>query len=107
MQSPDNGAVRKVAFVCSLTTAGNKLVNNKIYPQIADDFRNTFAKLKTQKADLLLIGHPDLANLEGKSIAKKNGKTDAFVDSTELQKFVKTFEDKFEKELMPQQNLKP
>ena len=107
MQSPDNGAVRKVAFVCSLTTAGNKLVNNKIYPQIADDFRNTFAKLKTQKADLLLIGHPDLANLEGKSIAKKNGKTDAFVDSTELQKFIKTFEDKFEKELVRQQNLKP
>jgi metallo-beta-lactamase class B len=102
MESPDKGSTRKVAFICSLTTAGNKLVNNKIYPQIADDFRNTFARLKTKNADLLLIGHPDLANLEEKNIAKKNGKADAFVDSNGLQKFVKTFEDKFEAELEKQ-----
>lgn len=107
MESPDKGKVRKVAFVCSLTTAGNKLVNNKIYPKIADDFRSTFGKLKTIQADVLLIGHPDLASLEEKSIAKKNGKADAFVDSDELQKFVKKFEIKFEEELARQQSPKP
>lgn len=107
MESPDKGYVRKVAFVCSLTTAGNKLINNKMYPKIADDFRSTFAKLKTINADVLLIGHPDLAGLEEKSISKRNGKADAFVDSTQLQKFVKTFEGKFEEELARQQNPKP
>lgn len=96
MDSPDNGAVRKVAFVCSLTTAGNKLIANKIYPQIVEDFRTTFAKLKTKNADVLLIGHPVFANLEEKYLAKKSGKLDAFVDSNEFQKFVIKFEKQFE-----------
>ncbi len=102
MESPDKGSTRKVAFIGSLTTAGNKLVNNKIYPQIADDFRNTFVRLKTKNADVLLIGHPDLADLEEKNIAKKNGKADAFVDPTLLPRFVTRFEAAFEDALKTQ-----
>jgi metallo-beta-lactamase class B len=101
-ESQDKGVLRRVIFTCSLTTAGNRLINNKIYPNIADDFRSTFARLKGIKADILLVGHPGFANLEEKFIAKKNGKTDAFVDPDALQKLVVNAEADFAAEFKKQ-----
>ncbi len=106
-ESQDKGVLRRVIFACSLTTAGNRLVNNKIYPNIAGDFRSSFVRLKGIKADILLVGHPGFANLEEKYIAKKNGKTDAFVDPDALQKLVADSEAAFEKELDKQKGAAP
>jgi len=106
-ESQDEGVTRRVIFACSITTADNRLINNKIYPNIVQDFRNSFARLKKINADILLVSHPGVANLEEKSIAKKNGKADAFVDPSALQSLVTNAEEKFEKELVRQQNLKP
>jgi len=39
-----------VLFLCSITVAGNILVGNRAYPEIASDFRATFRKLGTMKA---------------------------------------------------------
>jgi metallo-beta-lactamase class B len=96
-----------VIFACSLTVADNRLINNKVYPTIVDDFRSTFARLKNVEADVLLVGHPGFANLEEKRIAKEQGKADAFVDPKALQKLVATAEEKFEIELKRQQALTP
>jgi len=101
-ESEDKGVKRKVIFACSITTAGNKLINNKIYPNIAEDFRNTFARLKKIQADILLTGHPSMAGLEEKYQAQKNGKKDAFVDPDALQNLVAEFEKKFEVEFKKQ-----
>ena len=101
-ESMDKGVVRRVIFVCSLTTAGNKLINNKRYPGIADDFRNSFARLKEIKADILLVGHPSMANLEEKYQAQLQGKKDAFVDPDGLQKLVAKSEENFAIELNKQ-----
>lgn len=101
-ESQDHGVVRKVIFACSLTTAGNRLINNKRYPGIADDFHNTFARLKEINADILLTGHPSFANLEEKYQAQLQGKKDAFVDAEALPKLVAECETAFEKELEKQ-----
>jgi metallo-beta-lactamase class B len=106
-ESQDKGVARRVIFACSITIADNRLFNNKIYPNIVEDYRNSFARLKTVKADILLVSHPNVANLEEKYSAKKNGKEDAFVDAGALQKLVNTTEEKFEVELKRQQELKP
>lgn len=106
-ESEDKGVKRTVIFACSLTTAGNKLINNKIYPNITNDFRNTFARLKTIQADILLTGHPSMAGLEEKFQAQKNGKKDAFVDPEALQNLVTKAEAKFEADLKQQQESKP
>lgn len=106
-ESQDNGVARRVFFACSITTADSRLVNNKIYPTIVKDFRSSFARLKNITADILLVSHPGIANQEEKYIAKKEGKADAFVDSTALQKLVASSEEKFEKELARQESLAP
>lgn len=98
----DKGVSRRVIFVCSLTTAGNNLINNKKYPTIVDDFRHTFARLKTLNADILLLGHPSFANLEEKYQAQLQGKRDAFVDPEALPKLVADAEAAFEKEFEKQ-----
>ncbi|MET0356021.1 MAG: subclass B3 metallo-beta-lactamase [Cellvibrio sp.] len=106
-ESMDKGVTRKVLFLCSLTVASQRLVNNKIYPNIVTDFRNTFARLKEMKADILLVGHPVFANLEEKRIAKEKGKADAFVGVDDLPKLVASMEERFEKDLKQQQESQP
>ena len=106
-ESEDKGVKRRVIFACSLTVADNRLINNKVYPTIVDDFRSTFARLKNVKADILLVGHPGFANLEEKRIAKEKGKADAFVDPQLLQTFVVKAEAAFEEELKKQQAQQP
>lgn len=105
LQENDKGVVRNVFFAGSLTVADGRLINNKTYPGMVTDFRKTFARLKKVQADILLTGHPVMANLEEKYQAQKNGKKDAFVDTDALPKLVKKSEQKFEEELARQKNL--
>lgn len=99
VQSTSNGVERTVIFVSSLTVVGNKLIGNKLYPAIAEDFQSTFARLKSLKADILLVGHPSVANLEEKYQAQLQGKKDAFVSLEDFPKLVADSEIAFEKEL--------
>src|SRR4029078_13281346 len=41
----EGGGPRQVLFLCSLTVAGNILIGNHAYPEIAADYRKTFDKL--------------------------------------------------------------
>jgi metallo-beta-lactamase class B len=102
-ESQDKRVLRRVIFVCSLTTAGNRLVGNKLYPSIATDFPSSFARLKQVKADIVLSGHPEATNLEEKYLAQLSGKKDAFVNPDDLLNLVKKAEEKFEEELKKQQ----
>ena len=106
-ESLDKGVIRRVIFACSLTTAGSRLINNKTYPNVVADFRNSFARLKNIQADILLVCHPEFANLEEKYLAKRNGKADAFVDANALPNLVAKSEENFEKELARQETAKP
>lgn len=105
LQENDKGVARKIFFAGSLTVADGRLINNKTYPDMVKDFRSTFAHLKKVQADILLTGHPSMADLEQKYQAQKNGKADAFVDANALPKLVEKSEQKFEDELKRQQTL--
>lgn len=67
-----------VLFLCSITVAGNVLVNNRVYPEINADFDRTFKKLSAMKADVVLTSHPEIADVFGREARHQ------FIDSTAL-----------------------
>jgi metallo-beta-lactamase class B len=91
-----------IFFLSSITVAGNRLINNKVSPNIVADYRKSFARAKAIQADILLVGHPPFINHDGKYEARKNGKADAFINPNELKEFVARAEVAFEVELEKQ-----
>ena len=77
-----------VLFLCSITVAGNILVGNHAYPEIASDYRATFRKLETMRADILLPSHPDMADVMEREARREAGETDAFIDPQALPSLV-------------------
>ena len=92
----DRGRQLNVLFLCSITVAGNILVGNHAYPEIASDYRATFRKLETMKADIVLPGHPDIADVIEREARREAGKTDAFIDPQALPSPVAHFSAAFE-----------
>lgn len=89
-------------FYCSTTVAGNRLVGNRTYPTIVADFRRTFARLRTMRADIFLPNHPSFARLEEKRLRVATGRANPFIDAGELQRHVASSERAFEAELARQ-----
>lgn len=80
----ERGKTLDVLFLCSITVAGNILVGNRAYPEIAEDYRNTFDKLAKMRADILLTSHPEMADVLGREARQKAGMPNAFVDPSAL-----------------------
>jgi metallo-beta-lactamase class B len=99
----ERGRALEVAFPCSLTVAGNVLVGNKAYPGIADDYRRTFAKLDELQADVVLTGHPEIADVLGRHRRQARGERNAFIDRTELGTIVNAARVSFERALQSPQ----
>ena len=78
----------RVLFLCSLTVAGNVLVGNRSYPQIASDYEKTFATLAEMKADIVLTSHPEMADVLGREARRRAGHAQAFTDSPRLSDLV-------------------
>jgi len=95
----DQGRPLAVVFPCSLTAGGNRLVGNKGYPDIVADFRLSFARLGAMKADVVLTGHPELADVQGRAARRAGDRPDAFVDPTLLSRLVANSRRDFESEL--------
>jgi metallo-beta-lactamase class B len=91
-----------ILFACSLTVAGQPLVNDARYPQAAADFRRTFARLKRLRADVFLNFHPSFFDLEIKRRRQRAGNATAFVDPGELARRVQRAEADFAAELARQ-----
>ena len=102
----DGRVIRHVLFYGSTTTAGNVLVGNKAYPQIVADYRLSFKRLHRLKADILLVNHPEFADLEAKYQAQTAGKADAFVDAKAFPALVTRSEADFNAELARQEGTK-
>jgi len=92
-----------VVFFNSISVAGNGLVGNKTYPRIVSDYRATFAKLKVMSADVFLPAHEEQGDLLVKRQRLLRGDNNAFIDPTELSRFVAASEAAFNKELARQQ----
>jgi metallo-beta-lactamase class B len=88
-----------ILFACSLTVAGQNLIDDNAYPEAAEDFRRTFDKLAGMKADIFLNFHPEFFDMEGKRTRQKAGASEAFVDPGELPRQVERARQGFLKEL--------
>ena len=87
--------LKTVVFPCSMSVAGNKLVGNRQYPGIVADFRRTFDRMATLKADIVLPAHPELAGVTTR-------KGDEFLQPGLLTKMVADARAAFEKEWLKQ-----
>ena len=99
MNVRDHGRTLRVVFPCSITVGGNRLVGNKLYPNIVPDFRRSFARLGAMKADVVLTGHPELADVQGRAARRRDEGPDAFIDRGLLQRLVASSQRDFEQEL--------
>ncbi|HWA29853.1 MAG TPA: subclass B3 metallo-beta-lactamase [Rhizomicrobium sp.] len=103
MPVTENGVTHHAVFICSVTVAGNPLVNNTIYPQIGADYRASFARLKQMQADVFLGPHVEFFDMQKKLAARKAGGPNPFIDAKEFQAFVAQAEQDFDKDLAQQE----
>ena len=100
------GVSRQAMIYCSTSVAANRLVSKTKgpqYPGIVADYEQSFAKLKTMKADIFLAPHAEQFGMEAKRARLKAGGPNPFVDPTELQQVVARSEADFKRDFAKQQ----
>ena len=102
MPLKDGRVTRKVMFFCSITVAGNPLVDNRAYPNIADDYEQSFARLDKMDADIFLAPHGEQFGLDAKVTDLKAGGRNPFIDPGEFHRRLAKFKADFETELAKQ-----
>jgi metallo-beta-lactamase class B len=107
MAVTEKGRPLNVTFPCSLSVAGNVLVGNKTYRNIVADYRASFATMRTLPTDVMLPSHEEQGGLLAKRQKMLRGDPNAFVDPSELGKFVDGYEGQFNQELARQQAAHP
>jgi metallo-beta-lactamase class B len=81
---------------------GYKLVGNKEYPQIADDYRHQFQVLKALPCDIFLGAHGGYFDMKAKYGRWKAGDHSAFIDPEGYKSYIADREQAFETELKRQ-----
>ncbi|USD21737.1 subclass B3 metallo-beta-lactamase [Microbulbifer variabilis] len=67
-----DGKATDIAYVDSLTAPGYQLIDNSRYPNIVEDFRTSFARVRDLPCDLLLTPHAPASGWEFKNQAIQN-----------------------------------
>ena len=81
MRAQENGKSYNVVIVCSVgVNQGRVLVNNKDYPQIADDYVRSFKILRTIPCDVFLGAHGNFYGLAEKYQRLEKGGSNPFID---------------------------
>jgi metallo-beta-lactamase class B len=107
LDEKENGRTLHVVIVGSPNVnPGYKLVGNKTYPQIADDYRHEFEVLKKLPCDVFLGAHGLYFGLAGKYPLWKAGDKNAFIDPTGYKAYIADREQAFESELQKQSSSK-
>jgi metallo-beta-lactamase class B len=102
MPLKDGGVTRTVMFFCSITVAGNPLVGNSAYPNIADDYKQSFARLDKMQADIFLAPHGEQFGLDAKLARLKAGGPNPFIDPGELHRRLAKLKADYDAELAKQ-----
>jgi metallo-beta-lactamase class B len=98
----DGDAMHSVLIFCSGTVALNRLVPNPTYPGIVTDYRQTFARAKDMKVDVLLAPHPEMYRMQDKRALISDGVPNPFVNPGEFNAYAATLEKAFEDALAKQ-----
>ncbi len=103
MEIKEGGRSYQVVMVGSPNVnSGYKLVGNKLYPQIADDYGKTFRVLKSLPCDIFLGAHGSYYDMDEKLKRLRAGDRNAFVDPAGYRAFVEDRERAFRVELARQ-----
>jgi metallo-beta-lactamase class B len=103
MKVSDAGKAYNVVIVGSPNVnPGYKLVNNALYPKIAEDYERMFRVLKSLPCDLFLGAHGSYFGMEEKYPRMKPGLANPFIDPEGYSKFVAQKEQDFRRELAKQ-----
>lgn len=91
MRVPEGGRTYDVVIACAGLQENARLVNNKNYPEIADDFARSVMIYKTLPADVFLAAHSWFFDLAGKH-AKLGGATNPYIDPAGYKAWVANME---------------
>jgi len=91
MTVPDGGRNYDVVITCGGLQDGARLVNNKNYPEIADDFARSVKTYKALPADVFLAAHSWFFDLAGKH-AKLGSATNPYIDPAGYKAYVANME---------------
>jgi metallo-beta-lactamase class B len=91
MKVQDGGKPYDVVIACGGLQDGARLVNNKNYPEIADDFARSIKTYRTLPADVFLGSHSWFFDLAGKH-AKLGSATNPYIDPAGYKRFVDNME---------------
>jgi metallo-beta-lactamase class B len=80
LKAQENGKTYDVVVVGSLSLNAAVLVNNRDYPQIADDFRSSFKTMRTLKADVFVGSHNGFYQMTQKYAKLAAGGPNPYVD---------------------------
>jgi metallo-beta-lactamase class B len=81
---------------------GYRLVDNKTYPQISDDYRHEFQVLKSLPCDIFLGAHGGYFDMKAKYERWKAGDHAAFIDPEGYKRYIADRQQAFETELKRQ-----
>ena len=99
----DAGKTYDVLILCSVgVNAGVLLVNNKDYPQIADDYMRSFRSLKALPCDVFLGAHTNFYDMQEKYAKLGKGGANPFIDPAGYQAYLDTMEKTFQAKLEDQ-----
>ena len=87
----DAGKTYNVVIACGGLQDGARLVNNKNYPEIADDFARTVKVLRSLPADVFLASHSWFFDLAGKH-AKLGAAMNPYIDPAGYKRWVDNME---------------
>jgi metallo-beta-lactamase class B len=99
------GKAHKIVFFCSASVAANRLAPKPQYPGIVADYRKTFVKAHTLKADIYLAPHTEFFDMWAKKAkldANPKG-PNPFIVPGEFEREIDRFEAAFNTELAKQQ----
>jgi metallo-beta-lactamase class B len=104
-KATDAGKTYDVVIVCSVGfNPGYVLVNNKDYPQIADDYVRSFATLRKLPCDFFLAAHGQFYGMEDKFAKLEKGGPNPFIDHAGYMAYIDLKEKQFRAEVERQKN---
>jgi metallo-beta-lactamase class B len=103
MRVTDRGKAYNVVMLGSPNVnPGYRLVDNKAYPEIAEDYERMWRVLKSLPCDIFLGAHGSYFGLEEKYALMKEGSPNPFVDPSGYKKYIAGKEQDFRTELARQ-----
>ena len=103
MKVREGAKLYDVAFVGSTTAPGYKLVGNDKYPDIIEDYEQTFRLLKNLPVDVYLAAHGSAFGLNEKMKQLGQGPRNPFIDPAGFKRMLARTETQFRAELKRQQ----